>query len=160
MDQPRHQIHQRRLARAVGTDETGDARRNIERHTVHTEHFTVELRDLVEDQSGGLRPAGPPFSLTRYARSLFGHRMTSIGRSLRSMTAMRRRAITTSANADAAAPGPRGASTPRSAHQTRFTVHAGSMMWPHLTRSTLSIISAMPLRMKKNARLTAAATPL
>src|SRR5215207_3831264 len=106
MNQAGHQIHQRGLARAVRADQAGDPRRNVERHTVHAQHLAIELRHFVEDDGG--------------------HDTTSTGRSLRSITATRSTTVAASAIADAPAPGPRGGSTPSSAHQTRFTVHAGS----------------------------------
>src|SRR6185503_5285838 len=175
MDQAGHQVHQCGLARAVRADQARDARRDVQRHPVDAEYLAVELRDFVEDHTGGLRPAGPPYTLTRsplrrltpfawlarcrsLARLRRCHDTTSTGRSLRSITTTSSRTIAASAHAEAAAPGPSIGATPSSARQTWLTAHAGSMMCPHLTRSTLSIISAMPLRMKKKARLTAAAT--
>ena len=93
MDQAGHQIHERRLARAVRADQARDARRNVQRDPVHAEHLAVELRDLVEDHCRP-RPGRPR------------HDTTSTGRSLRSITTTSSRIITASAHADAPAPGP------------------------------------------------------
>src|SRR6266550_3320194 len=43
-EQSGHQVHQRRLARAVGTHEAGDARRNLQADAVYSEYLAVELR--------------------------------------------------------------------------------------------------------------------
>ena len=47
--QPGHQVHQRRLAGAVGANQTGDARRNRQADTIDPEYLAVKLRDIVED---------------------------------------------------------------------------------------------------------------
>src|SRR4029450_4482945 len=53
--QPGHQVHQRRLAGAVRPDQARDSRRDVQRDAVHAEHLAVELRDLVEYDSQGVR---------------------------------------------------------------------------------------------------------
>src|SRR5437588_9713032 len=47
--QSRHQIHQRRLSRAVRPDQTGDTRRNREANAIDSEYLAIELRDVVEE---------------------------------------------------------------------------------------------------------------
>ncbi len=46
-----HQVHQRRLARAVGPDERGDAAADREVDPVDAEHLAVELRDVLEQDA-------------------------------------------------------------------------------------------------------------
>src|SRR6266852_7114250 len=46
--QTSHQIHQGRLARAIGTHQTGNPRRNGETHVIHAENLAIEFRDIVE----------------------------------------------------------------------------------------------------------------
>src|SRR5262245_7674062 len=173
-DQAGHQIHQRRLARPVRSDEARDSWRDVQRDAVYAEHLAVKLRDVFENDRGAtplglpctlsrepLRRLAPFAWLTRCARSNCPcHRTTSTGRNLRSITSTSTRTNTDSDTIDAAAPGPSGRSTPRSVRHTWFTAQAGSRMWPHVTRNTLSIIVDTPARMKKMARLTAPATIL
>ena len=160
-DQARHEVHDRRLARAVRPDQAGDARRDVQRDAVDAEHLAVELRDFVEDDCEPAplhaRSRGPRRSRLRRRR---GHRTISTGRSLPFDHEHEQDHERRSATTDAPAPGPLGGSTPSSAHQTRLTDQAGSRTCPQVTRKTLSIIAATPLRMKKNARLTAPATIL
>src|SRR5262249_35953763 len=145
-DQDGHQVHQGRLAGAVRPDEARDAGRNVQRDAVHAKHLAIELRDLLEHHRGD--------------EGRLVHRITSTGRSLRSMTRPSSRMNTASDTVQAAAPGPSGGSTPNSVHHTRLTAHAGSSTWAHVARKTCSIISVTPVRRKKNARLTAPATTL
>src|SRR6266852_8625895 len=49
LEQTGHQVHQRRLARAVWAHQAGNARRNLQADAVYSEYLAVELRDLVED---------------------------------------------------------------------------------------------------------------
>src|SRR5580704_9816354 len=53
-DQAGQQIHQRRLARSIGTYEAGDSRLEGEIHFVHTENFSVKLGDFVEHNLAGV----------------------------------------------------------------------------------------------------------
>src|SRR5258708_34652656 len=46
--QTSHQIHQGRLARAIGTHQTGNPGRNGETHAIHAENLAIEFRDVVE----------------------------------------------------------------------------------------------------------------
>jgi hypothetical protein len=47
--QPRHQVHQGRLARTVRADEARDAGRDGQVDAVDAEYLAVELRDALED---------------------------------------------------------------------------------------------------------------
>src|SRR5262249_27725917 len=49
LDQAGHQIHQRRLARTVRADQTGDARSDAQGDAVDAEDFSVKFRDVLED---------------------------------------------------------------------------------------------------------------
>ena len=51
MDEPGHQVHQGRLARAVRADKAGDSRRNRQVHSVYTQDLAVELGDVLENDS-------------------------------------------------------------------------------------------------------------
>src|SRR6185503_13970323 len=126
-------VHQRRLAGAVRPDQARDARRDVQRDAVHAQHVAVELRDVFEEHCR------------------FGHRTTSTGRSLCSITTMSSRTNPVSASIDVPAPGPSGGVTPSSTHHTRLTAQAGSRTCPHVTRKTWSIIADTPARMKKTA---------
>src|SRR6267143_2341503 len=44
-----HQVHQRRLARAVWAHEAGDARLDLQANAVYAEYLAVELRDIIEN---------------------------------------------------------------------------------------------------------------
>src|SRR5690349_11607140 len=115
MDQPRHQVHERRLARAVRPDEARDAGRDVQRDTVDAEHFSVELRDLVEyhGRCDRLRALAYCAALRRdlggaASRRRRSHDTISTGRSLRSITRTSSETVPASAHADAPAPGPSG----------------------------------------------------
>ena len=46
LSSPRHQIHQSRLARTVRSDETRNARRNLQINPIDAENLAVEFRHV------------------------------------------------------------------------------------------------------------------
>src|SRR5262249_48276888 len=65
--QARHQIHQRRLPCSVWTDETRDARRDLQVDAVHSEYLAVELGDVIEDDELISRNRHRTYRTTSYA---------------------------------------------------------------------------------------------
>ncbi len=49
MHQARHQVHQGRLAGAVGANQAGDALRDREVDAIHAQDFAIKLRDVLKD---------------------------------------------------------------------------------------------------------------
>ena len=50
-NEPGHQVHEGGLARAVGSNQTGNARRQREIHTIDAQHLAIEAGDVLQDDS-------------------------------------------------------------------------------------------------------------